>query len=198
MHGGAGKLVPDEWRAVINPWTRDEHLARVLILRSAILWSYSHVEQRLADIMIRCSHCEAYQHVAETPPFTQSRRVRFLRDVLALPGPLADWRSIGVAILDRYEAGRAIRNRMAHAHMSVLPHFVRFDEIVLHNGVITQHITRYLDGQLEKEAAKAARFSRAVQRLHYRLVGDDPLPDGEGQPIPLRDRRPLAGLGGVD
>lgn len=184
-------LVPNEWRAVINPWVDDAELARALILRSAILWSYSHVEQRLTDIVVRCSHEAAYRDVAEKPPSTSSKRVKFLRAVLRIPGPLYPFRSLGIAILDRYDASRPIRNRMAHADMEVYSDWggkrVVFDEIVV-NGAISHQRSPYSPQRLEAEALRAARFSKAVQRVHYAMVGDDPIGGPEGEPISVLSR----------
>lgn len=189
MEGRIPEQVPREWRAVINPWVRDEELARALILRSAILWSYSHVEQKLTDIVVRCSHEAAYRDVAANPPSTSAKRVKFLRKVLSIPGPLYPFRNLGIAILDRYDLSRPIRNRMAHADMEVYADWggreVVFDEIVISDGKISHHRSRYPPARLEAEALRAARFSKAVQRIHYAMVGDDIIPDvaDKGEPV---------------
>lgn len=192
MAGRISELVPDEWRAVINPWVRDEELARALILRSAILWSYSHVEQKLTDIVVRCSHEAAYRDVSANPPSTSAKRVKFLRAVLSIHGPLYPFRNLGVAILDRYDSSRPIRNRMAHADMEVYSDWggkeVVFDEIVVSGGEICHHRSRYSPGRLEAEARRAARFSKAVQRVHYAMVGNDPISGPEGEPISVLSR----------
>ena len=166
------RLVPDRWRAVTNPWTPDADLARDLILRAAILWSYSHAEQKLTDFAIRCSRIPQYRDIAEKPPFTSSARIKFLRKVMDTPGPYFERRALGISVLDRYDAGRPIRNRMAHADMSVLNGITRFDEIVISGGRIRHVETAYYAGDLEKVAVKAARFSKAIQRFHYRLFAD--------------------------
>ena len=189
MAGRIPELVPDDWRAVINPWVRDAELARALILRSAILWSYSHVEQKLTDIVVRCSHEAAYRDVAAKPPSTSAKRVKFLRAVLSIPGPLYPFRSLGVSILNRYDASRPIRNRMAHADMEVYSDWgVVFDEIVVSGSEISHHRSRYWPGRLEAEARRAARFSKAVQRVHYAMVGNDPISGPEGEPISVLSR----------
>ena len=65
---------------------------------------------------------------------------------------------------------------MAHADMTVRPQWaVVFNEIVIDGGVITSHRTNYWPGELELLAVKAARFSQAVQRLHYALFANDPI-----------------------
>ncbi|WP_433934363.1 hypothetical protein [Brevundimonas diminuta] len=168
-------LVPDEWRAIINPWTPDADLARVLILRAAILWSYSHVEQKLTDIAIRCSRIPEYRDISEKPPFTPASRIKFLRKVMDTPGPFTPIRRLGLAVLDRFDDGRAVRNRMAHADMSIIGYPIRFEEIVISGDEITRHDTPYYRGDLEQIAVKAARFSKAVQRLHYKAFGNEPI-----------------------
>ncbi|WP_426018431.1 hypothetical protein [Brevundimonas sp. DWR2-3-1b1] len=170
MSSSHPKLVPNKWRAVVNPWVRDHELAHALILRSSILWSYSHVEQKLTDLVIRCSSEAEYRDIAEKPPFSSSARVKYLRKVLAAPGPLHRFQSFGTAILDRYDASRTVRNRMAHADMEVLQNWgIVFDEIVIDGGEISHRRERYWEGRLEDEAVKAARFSKAVQKIHYAL-----------------------------
>lgn len=174
-------LVPNEWRAVINPWVQDRDLARVLILRAAILWSYSHIEQKLTDLVVRCSQTPEYRDLREKPPFSSAARIAYLRKVLATDGPLSKYERLGTAILDRYDESRPIRNRMAHADMQVLPNWaVTFDEIVIDGGEITHRRTNYWPGHLERLAAEAARFSHAVQRIHYTLFANDPIPSREG------------------
>lgn len=173
----SGQLVPNEWRAVINPWVQDGDLARVLILRAAILWSYSHIEQKLTDVAIRCSNSPEYRDIREKPPFSSGARITYLRRVLETDGPLSRYAKLGTAILNRYEKSRVIRNRMAHADMEVLPQWaIVFNEIVIDGGEITIHRTNYWPGQLELLALKAARFSHAVQRVHYGMFANDPIP----------------------
>lgn len=186
MQSPKKQLVPNQWRAVINPWLEDDELARALILRSAILWSYSHVEQKVTDIVVRCSHEADYREVSEKPPFSSAARVKYLRKVLAIPGPLFRFKRLGLAILDRYDASREIRNRMAHADMEVYKDWgIVFDEIIIDGGQISHRRSRYWAGRLEAEAEKAARFSKAVQRVHYAMVGDDQIPDtvDQGRPV---------------
>ncbi|MEH6699962.1 MAG: hypothetical protein V7672_14795 [Brevundimonas sp.] len=179
----SGQLVPNEWRAVINPWVQDGDLARLLILRASILWSYSHIEQKLTDVAIRCSHSPEYRDLREKPPFSSGARISYLRKVLETDGPLSGYATLGKAVLDRYDKSRVIRNRMAHADMEVLPRWaIVFNEIVIDGGEITIHRTNYWPGDLEMLAVKAARFSQAVQRLHYALFANDPISSRDVEP----------------
>lgn len=169
-------LVPLEWRAVRNPWLQDRELAKALILRAAILWSYSHIEQKLTDFMVRCASMPAYRGLAEKPPFRMKGRVSYLRRVFDAEGPFSQKKSIGIAILDRYDAGRDIRNQMAHADIEVYPEWgTVLDEILIDGTSIHHGRERYWGGRLEQEAKRASRFSKAVQRIHYSLFGDEPL-----------------------
>jgi hypothetical protein len=183
-------LVPREWRAVINPWVRDNDLARALVLRGSILWSYSHIEQKLTDVAIRCSHSPEYRDLREKPPFSSGQRIAYLRSVLETDGPLSRFEALGTAILDRYEASRAVRNRMAHADMEALPDWaITFEELVVDGREITYRRKPYWPGELEEVAVRAARFSRAVQRIHYAMFANDEIP---GAP-PKADRPPTEG-----
>lgn len=164
-------LVPREWRAVINPWTPDHELSRVLTLRGAILWSYSHIERRLMEFAIMCSNTPEYRDVSDKAPFRRAARIAYLRRVLEQDGPLKRISPLGTAILDRYEASAEIRNRMAHADIDlVAPEFTRFIEIAMDGQDISERWFNYYPGDLELHAIKAARFSKAVQRLHYRVL----------------------------
>lgn len=176
-----GQLVPYEWRATVNPWARDDELARALILRSAILSCYSHIEQKLTDIVVRCSARDEYRDIQDRAPFTSGARFKYLRKVVATDGPLTPFAGIVEAVLKRYEAGRVIRNRMAHADLEVLQNWgVIFDEIVVVGNEITHHRTRYVGGELEALAIRASVFSRACQRLHYKAFANMPIhADGE-------------------
>lgn len=164
-------MVPKEWRAVRNPWLRDDELARVLVLRGVILWSYSHIERRLMEFAIMCSNTPEYRDVSEKAPFRRVARIAYLRRVLEQDGPLKRVSRLGTAILDRYEDSAEIRNRMAHADIDmVAPEFTRFIEIAMDDQDITERWFNYYPGDLERQAIKAARFSKAVQRLHYRVL----------------------------
>jgi hypothetical protein len=164
-------LVPKEWRAVRNPWTQDGELARILILRGAILWSYSHIERRLMEFAIMCSNTPEYRDVSEKAPFRRVARIAYLRRVFEQDGPLKRVSRLGTAILDRYEDSAEIRNRMAHADIDmVAPEFTRFIEIAMDGQDITERWFNYYPGDLERQAVKAARFSKAVQRLHYKVL----------------------------
>lgn len=173
-------LVPKEWRAEVNPWTRDDELARALILRGAILWSYSHIERRMMDFIIRCAQMPEYHDIAENPPFRRAKRIGYIREVLKGDGPFRRYERLGAAILKRYEASAEIRNRMAHADHDFLgAGLLRLRDFALDGTkVIRDRWWNYYPGHLEREAVKAARFSKAIQRLHYRTFGDSPL-DGD-------------------
>lgn len=174
MNDRSSQLVPRSWRAIRSPWTPDDQLAHVLILRGAIIWSYSHIEQKLFDFAIRCSREPEYRDISETPPFTAASRIKFLRKVFNTPGPLTRFSGLGLAILDRFDGSRDIRNQMAHAEMTVIGVYpIRFDDIVVTDGGIIRHSTPYYEGDLERIARRASRLSKAVQRLHYTLFKDD-------------------------
>jgi hypothetical protein len=162
--------IDKRWLATRNPWLREREIAEAMMLRGAILWSYGHIEQKITEIAIRCSYVAEYHALREAPPFTMANRITFLRRVLEEPGPLQRYRSVGGAILDRYDRARPLRNRMAHADMKMAggpP--LRFIEIVIDGGEIKQNDTPYYPGQLEALARRVGRFSRACQRLGFKL-----------------------------
>lgn len=170
------ELVPKSWRAEVNPWTRDDELARALILRGAILWSYSHVERLMMDFIIRCARMPEYYDIADSPPFRRAKRISYIRKVLKADGPLRRYERLGTAVLNRYEASAEIRNQMAHAdHAFLGVGLLKLRDFALDGTkVIRDRVWNYHSGHLEREAVKAARFSKACQRLHYRMFGDTP------------------------
>lgn len=169
-------MVPKEWRAVQNPWLRDDDLARVLVLRGTILWSYSHVERRILDLAVRCSRTPEYRDIADKAPFRRNARISYVRKVLATDGPLSRYKRLGEAILDRYEQSAEVRNQMAHADIDFLGHgLTRFTELTVDGNTIADRTLNFFPGDLERHAVKAARLSKVVQRLHYAAFGDDPL-----------------------
>lgn len=163
-----GQLVPYEWRATVNPWTRDDELAKAMILRSAILSCYSHAEQKITDLVMRCSARDEYRELQDKAPFTSGGRFKYLRKVLATDGPLTPFKGVVEGVLARYERGRDFRNLLAHADMEVLQYWgVTFDEIIVEGNEITHRRPRFTFEDLEALAVRASSFSRACQRLHY-------------------------------
>lgn len=170
-------LVPQEWRAHVNPWINDEELADLLILRGAILWSYAHIEQVITEITIRATYLDAYRGLRSKPPFSMSARLAHLRAILNMDGPLAKYRRYGLAMIVRYEGAREIRNQMAHSDTYLISVSGReFREIVIADGTITSKRRAYWPGELERVAESAARFSHRCQAMLYGLNAQNLLP----------------------
>lgn len=114
--------------------------------------------------------------MSEKAPFRRVARIGYLRKVMEANGPLKRYATLGTAILDRYEGSAELRNRMAHADIDLVAvEMVRFIEIVMDGQEITERWFNYYPGDLEREAIKAARFSKAIQRLYYAAFNDEPV-----------------------
>ena len=136
------------------------------------------MERRLLDFAVRCSREDEYRDITDKCPFLRKARISYIRKVLDSDGPLAPFKGLGEAILKRYETGAEIRNQMAHADIDFLGlGLTRFYELTPDGGgkTVTERTFNFEPGKLERQAVKAARLSKAVQRLHYKMFGDAPL-----------------------
>ncbi|WP_438851237.1 hypothetical protein [Brevundimonas nasdae] len=130
------------------------------------------------DFAMRCAREDEYRDIALKAPFRRKTRIAYIREVLNAEGPLTPFRRLGEAILKRYEDGAEIRNQMAHADIDFLGvGLTRFYELTPDGGgkTVTERTFNFEPGKLERQAVEAARLSKAVQRLHYKMFGDEPL-----------------------
>lgn len=166
--------------SVRSGWQDPEDVARAYMLRGAILSSVSHIELCIARLALRASYVPAYDEIAakwKSLPPTTTQRVEFLYEVLQVDGPLGPYAGWLKRSLGRWEAIRAIRNTMAHGHLTVFAGGpIRVHEIVAMRSELTQGYADFRGAQLETIALRYARFSRICQRLSDRASGSDFLP----------------------
>jgi hypothetical protein len=155
---------PQGFNLEVNPWATESSTNRALLCRGAFLASWANVETALIEIAIRASRHAAYAETRDTYPSKLKSRVAYLRELLALPGPLAPYRSLGEAIIQRYLAEQATRNRLAHGSMKVLPDWgADLYGFEAQNGTeITRWHMRLFPADLERLARRSTRFSRAI------------------------------------
>jgi len=169
--------------AVISPWEPSDRVAEAYMLRGAILASFAHIEQCLSELAIRASYAPEYDSIAsdhDSLPFTMSKRVRFLKRIAGTAGPLGPYSSLLQSVLKRWEKTKDLRDQMAHAHMSVLPNApVRFSGIKPDGGEIHMVWSNYFSPALTNAALRAARFSRACQRIRDKFEAQQLLPTFE-------------------
>jgi len=162
----------------VNPWLTKEAVENVLLYRGAFVAGWANVETSLIELAIRASLSEHYRSVRDAYPSKLKTRLAYLRTVFDLPGPLANYSSIGNAVLDRFEKYQDFRNMMAHSRMTIMPdwgatfHFFRAKS----DREITYRTLRLTESQLGWYASRAAKFSRAVRRLMYRVDEGNLLP----------------------
>lgn len=183
-------IVPHEWRAHVDPWVKDDDIADLLILRGAIIWSYAHIEQVVTEIAIRVTYLDPYRGLRSAPPFSMKARLSHLRAVLEVDGPLNKYRRLGLAMLERYDSARDVRNTMVHADMVPVSVSGReFREIVIADGEITSKRHPFFEGELERIAEGAARFSRRCQKVLHGINSLKLMPTfDEGAALVLAER----------
>jgi len=92
------------------------------IVKKAIYWRglfitrYAAVELAIAELVSRASLHEAYTHLGQ-PPFGSSKKFTRLNQVIALPGPIADYQADLLAKLNDFAGYGEHRNFMVHAIM---------------------------------------------------------------------------------
>jgi hypothetical protein len=153
-----------------------EFTSSALMLRGSILWSYSHIEQCIKELVFQTSYCEDYKEISDKPPRQNSERLRHLKNVLEEDGPLLPYCSKIKSILKAYETGQTIRNRMAHAHMLTAGNWLKFVEIVPEGEHWVERTTPYYNGDLLNQAREAARLSQDWYELLAMLARDEVMP----------------------
>lgn len=151
----------------INPWQTKSLVDDAHLYRGAIVSAWANVDTSLMEITIRASCHPAYAGAREFYPSRFRDRIQYLRKILTMPGPLAEFRQLGEAVLKRYGADADLRNMMAHARMTQLLDWgVTFSGFMAKSGhEISQYRRRISREELEVIALRAARFSRAVRKL---------------------------------
>ena len=169
---------PQGFALEVNPWQTKSSIEATLLYRGAIVAAWANVETSLIEVAIRASKHGAYSDHRGAYPSKLKTRIRYLREILVLPGPLQPFRTLGEAILNRYAAGAELRNMMAHARMTVLPTwgatFYGF-QAASEREIIYQ-TRRMTEPQLEALAKRTTRFSRAVRMLIAQLDTKELLP----------------------
>jgi ribosomal protein L31 len=162
----------------VNPWQTKKSVEDALLYRGAIVSAWANVETTLIEIAIRASCHPAYAGVRDTYPWKLNGRISYLRLILGQPGPLHEFRSVGESVLKRFVESAELRNMMAHGRMAMLagwgPSLSVFRPASGHE--IKYYTRRFFEGELERLARKATRFSRAVRYLHAQLNAREFLP----------------------
>ena len=153
-----------------NPWARRGDIEAALLFRGTIVSAYGYIESRLGELAIRCSRIPIYAAKRSSFPYSIDRRISFLRAAFHT-GPLAPHQRFAEMFFDRVERTGALRHRVAHARMQVLPDWgITFHDIPRADaGAVMLRSHRMTMQELERSAWQAARLSRLCQHLLDRL-----------------------------
>ena len=161
-----------------NPWSPTEDLGELYMLRGAIISAFSHVDFIAMKISVCASRVSEYQ-IRPKPPTRTTERIQYIRDIIDIDGPLTRYRTIIGKAISKLEELNDYRTIVAHASVTLGPRrLVIFPEAMKvfgKNSVVSKHNSTSLD-DLNKIAYKYAIFSRACQRLYYKLEESKILP----------------------
>ena len=87
-------------------------------LRGWIANGYSQVEYLLGDIVTQAFLLENYAHIAERLPHKVENRIRLVRSLLQIDGPLSEFIDDIEAIIADFEVHHDLRNLLAHGFCS--------------------------------------------------------------------------------
>lgn len=159
-----------------NPWPNNEHLHASFFFRGAYVAAIGTVETLLTDLAISASKEIAYDSIRPSFPTRRNDRIDYLRKVALTAGPLYRYRTLIEAILIRFEKATDLRDLCAHARQSIYSGMIAgaeweirfYDWFAESRSVINKRDFRLNDRQFRTRVLRAASFSRAVTRLHFR------------------------------
>jgi hypothetical protein len=148
-----------------NPWSSAAEIEDAIFYRGVIVSAFAQIETVLGEIAIRASRSPQYAELRETFPFSAEKRTAFLRKAFEAE-PLAQYRSVALSYLDRFDELASLRHMAAHARMQVLGGQITFHDIPRSYGkAITMRKQRFVFAGLELLAWRSAKLARAGHRL---------------------------------
>lgn len=171
-------------RVEVNPWTLDSTLLEVMQLRGAYVAAIGTVETILTELAIRASKDPAYTTVRSNFPSRRPDRIKFLKRVTELPGPLSRYRLLILSIVRRFEEGLSMRDVFAHGRMQILSGpgenaTIKLQDYSAQGGQVAFREDVYYLDSLRRRVHASTRLSRAVDRLYFKI--GDLLPHISGQ-----------------
>lgn len=150
-------------------WSPTGEAGEVYLLRGVIVSAFAHADFLAMELAIRASAVPEYGF-KETPPSRTATRVKYLKRVADTEGPLSPFRPLLEALIRRLEEVAKVRHYFAHAKVQVLSGgWIVFEDYDVRGAEITNTRKRHSPEDLRRIAFRAARFSRACAKLHYRL-----------------------------
>lgn len=169
--------------AYISPWSPTENLGEFYLLRGAIISAFGHADQLAMKLCVQCAQVPQYQ-LRPKPPTRTGEKIEYLRQVLSVSGPLESVANLVMSCVNRLERLNEFRTLVAHAGYQVLSEgTVSFPETVKvkeERVLVSRHNSTTL-ARLRAQALAYARFSRACERLYYKLGERKLLPEVQFQ-----------------
>lgn len=95
----------------------EEHqnaIHRIQMERGWIVGCYAQIEFMMADTIIRSQRLPEYDHLAKTPVFNVTKRVKRFRELVNSPGPINQDAESLLAVVDRWNASETVRHFLVH------------------------------------------------------------------------------------
>jgi hypothetical protein len=156
----------------------DVELAKEAIYqRGLIINRYSAFEFSIAEVVSRASVHDAYRHLGN-PPFGPAKKLKRLKQLIGLDGPIAQYRDDLLPKLEEFEQFEDHRHFMVHAIM--VPRARECIDFKMYDhreGVYGVGELRFELQHLEKLAAMLSPVSLAFAELVSKICRDVPLPE---------------------
>ncbi|KMS59985.1 hypothetical protein V474_07785 [Novosphingobium barchaimii LL02] len=130
--------------------------------RGWIANSYAQIEYLLGDLIVHCREFPLYITQTGTVSHSAAKRVKKVRDMLALDGPLSPYSEILTSVLDAFEGNHEVRNLLAHG-FCVIHHTPTGDA-----GFVFRKFDRDAATELGDDAAAVIRTFRLVDLQYHR------------------------------
>ncbi len=154
-----------------SPWSHTKELGEFYLLRGAIISAFGHADYLAMCVCVRAAQVPEYQFRPK-PPTRTGEKINYLREVIAVDGPLSDYSKLLGSAVNRLERLNEFRRLVAHAsYQSLGGGTVSFPDTVKVRGerlLTSDHNSTTLD-MLREKAMRYARFSRACERAYQKL-----------------------------
>ncbi len=161
-------------RTEVNPWTLDHSLTEIMQLRGTFVAAMGTIETILTELAIRASKHEAYAGIRGRFPSRRPDRLKYLRLVSDLRGPLTPHRTLLIGIISRFSDNLALRDILAHGRMQILTGpgddaSIKLEDYSAVGELIQFRRDQYTLNTLRPRVYRVARLSRCVDSLYSRL-----------------------------
>ena len=158
-------------RVDINPWALDDNVNDVMALRGTFVAALGAIETTLTELAIRASKHESYIQIREKFPSRRPDRLKYLRKIIEIDGPLSPYSKLIEAILARYEQQLELRDFLAHGRMQILSHnggeaMIKLEDYKADGQFVMYRTKPIILSELRHKSHKAALFSRCVGMLY--------------------------------